>query len=386
VTGTRRAGGEPGRAPPRDLLIALNTRLDLHREAVIRLALGWREWLDAASGETAEIAARLGIRPRLLAEARSTVPLAPQLAAAESRRAAAAGARIVTLSEPDYPAILLDLELPPPVLYLRGALPERPSIAVVGSRRADAYALDAARSFARELAARGLTVVSGLARGVDAAAHRGALEAPEGTTVAVQACGIGRIYPGRHRELGERIARRGAVLTEFPSAAAPIARNFPVRNRVIAALSVGTLVVQAARRSGTLITARLALELGREIWAIPGSIFRQRAAGANELLRDGASIVLEPRDIVESLPLAIRDRLHETEARSVEADPGPEAGLASAVLRALREGTDLTAEQISKAASTPVAQVLAALAELEIAGLVRRCPGSVFRVTAAVPP
>lgn len=366
------------RAQHRALLVALNTRLDLSRDAVCRLALCYEEWASARSREAlTEIAQRLRVSQRHLAVARRLRHQASAIAARELVRATALGAEITTLTDPDYPPALRDLELPPPVLYMLGRLPRRPAVAIVGSRRADPYALEAAKFFARELARSGLAVISGLARGVDAAAHRGALRADGGSTLAVQACGIDRTYPPRHAGLATDICRAGAVLTEFPIGTEPLARNFPIRNRLIAALSVGTLVVQAARRSGTLITARLALELGRDVYAIPGQIFEKRAAGANELLRDGALIALEPRDIMESLPLAIQDRLVETQASRSADRP---RGLGGTILTLLSDHSSMAPDEISVETSSPIADVLATLAELELAGRVRRYPGPVFHV------
>ena len=375
VTGTSQ------RSRDRALLVALNTRLDLPRDAVIRLALRRDLWSSGGCVATGRLASRIGVARATLAEARALIADAERLADVEIRAAESAAARVVTMIDPDYPPALTDLELPPPVLYLRGRLPDAPGLAIVGSRRADDDALGAARTFARDLAASGMTVVSGLARGVDGAAHRGALASERGTTVAVQACGADLVYPRRHRGLAEEIAARGALVTEFPMGTEPMARNFPVRNRIIAALSLGTLVVQAARRSGTLITARLALELGREVWAIPGSIYHRRATGANELIRDGATIVLEPRDVLESLPLAVRDRLAEVAPpRDASAPAVVPEGPARDVLEALTARTSMAPDELAATTLLNVAEVLSALAQLELHGLVRRRPGPVFRV------
>ena len=299
---------EERRRRRRRLLVALNASPDLSRDAICRLARRTDAWGEGSGARPRELSRELGVSPGQLKAARRVRRSAARLARPELERAAGLGVAVLTLDDAAYPAELFDLELPPPVLYLRGRLPARPAVAIVGSRKADPYALEAATAFARELAHAGLAIVSGLALGVDGAAHRGALEADGGRTLAVQACGADRVHPWRHTRLADRIAETGAVLTEFPFDTPPYPSHFPIRNRIIAALAEGTLVVQAARRSGTLITARLALELGREVWAIPGSIYRQRAVGANELLRDGAAIVLEPRDVLESLPLGVRDR------------------------------------------------------------------------------
>jgi DNA processing protein len=222
-------------------------------------------------------------------------------AAREREEAARLGARIVLAGDPGYPAALRHLPLLPPVLTVRGELPSGVGVAIVGSRKADPYGREVAETFARSLAAGGVAVVSGFARGVDSAAHRGALSAPEGRTVAVLGCGLGVDYPSGHDSLGKEISERGALVSEFPCGAGPRSWHFPVRNRVIAALSAGTLVVQAAPRSGSLVTARHALDLGRHIWAIPGRIFDERSLGPNALIRDGATLVQHPREILEEI-------------------------------------------------------------------------------------
>ena len=226
---------------------------------------------------------------------------APAIAARESEAAERLGARFLVVGDPDYPAGLSHLTLPPPVLCVCGELPSGPAVAIVGSRRTDAYGQEVAELFARSLAAAGVTIVSGFARGIDAAAHRGALAAEGGRTVAVLGCGLGVDYPVGHERLGREIAARGALVSEFPCHLSPRRWHFPVRNRVLAALAAGTLVVQAAPRSGSLLTARWAVDLGREVWAIPGRIFDERSLGPNALIRDGAPLVQHPREILEAL-------------------------------------------------------------------------------------
>ena len=234
--------------------------------------------------------------------------------------------------------------------------------------------------FGRELAAAGLTVVSGLARGIDQAAHRGALAAPIGTTVAILGCGIDVDYPASTRQLVEEIERAGAVVSEFPLGTRPYKPNFPIRNRLIAALSVGTLVVQATVRSGSLITARLAVDLSRDVYGVPGSILDGASAGPNSLIRDGALLVQSTRDILESLPLAVRDRmpverhgqdrdLHLTD--STDSTP-------KTLLSALSKGRSATVEELAAETSLPHPRILQELLELEIQGLIRRCPGPVY--------
>ncbi|HEX2163109.1 MAG TPA: DNA-processing protein DprA, partial [Thermoanaerobaculia bacterium] len=253
------------------------------------------------------------------------------------------------------------------------------AVAIVGSRRADAYGRAAAEHFARALAAAGLTVVSGCAQGVDAVAHRAALAAG-GTTVAVLGCGLGVDYPRGHARLRREIAASGAVVSELPCAAEPLAWHFPVRNRLIAALARGTLVVQAAERSGSLITARHALDLGRDVLAVPGSIFDRRSRGAHALLRDGAFPAADPRDVLDVLfgPSESDFLLAAGGGRAAVADAGRPEGLPGRVLAALEVGRERRVEEVAAALGVPVDGVLGALLELELAGWVRRHPGTAY--------
>lgn len=357
----------------RDLLIALNACLDLPRDAVCRLARDPDEWLEGSREPTEGS----GLTARNLALARPLAAQSARVAREERHRAALTGARIVTLVDDEYPVPLRDLELPPPVLYLKGSIPRRPAIAIVGSRQADPYGLEAGEMFGRDLAAAGLAVVSGLARGIDSAAHRGALAAPGGRTLAVQGRGIDAIYPRRNTRLAEDILEGGALLSEFPVGAEPLPQNFPIRNRIIAALAVAVLVIQAAPRSGSLITARLGLELGREVFAVPGPIFHPRAEGTNTLLADGALLAQRPRDVLEALPIAVQDRL----APPPENEGGETvSGTVAEVATALADHQSLSPEELSRLLSRPVEQVLSDLLELELTGLVRRYPGPVFHL------
>ena len=362
----------------RRALIALNGCERLSREAICLLG---RE-LDRWAGPAAATAGEPDDLPlRHLPEARERLRSAEALAAAEERRAAAHGATILTLFDPLYPAPLFDLELPPPVLYCQGEVPDRPATAIVGSRAADAYGREAATLFGRELASAGLTIVSGLARGVDSAAHRGALAVAGGLTVGVLGCGLDVGYPPGSDRLRRRIARRGAVVTEFPFGTTPQPWNFPVRNRIIAALASGTLVVQGEARSGSLITARLALELGRDVYAVPGRIFDSRSAGPNSLIRDGALAAHEPRDILESLPLEVRERLPappEAEKSAAEDDTGELGGDAGRLLSTMVTGEPQPPEELAAASGLAVERVLALLLTLELDGRVRREPGPVW--------
>ena len=367
-----------------DLLIALNAAPGLSRPAVCRLAREIDRWAGAP-GSTAstrpgpvEIGVPRAALDRALALA-ARPDQAAETAARERQAAAELGAAVVTAADAGYPACLEHLALPPPVLYIQGELPQGLAVAIVGSRKADAYGQEVAELFARGLAEAGVTVVSGFARGIDAAAHRGALAAPDGRTVAVLGCGLGIDYPAGQGRLGRDIAGRGARLSELPCEAPPRAWHFPVRNRLIAALSAGILVVQAAPRSGSLVTARHALDLGREIWAVPGRIFDERSLGPNALIRDGASLVQHPREILESLEI-LPGLASSTREPALPADTGPEppAGFPGQVFAALPRGGGRAAEEVAAELGAPVDQVLGALLELELLGRVKRLPGSAY--------
>ena len=227
------------------------------------------------------------------------------------------GARYIALCEPDYPALLRHIDSRPPVLAVAGdpALPDRPCVAIVGSRNASAAGLRFARTLAGDLAGGGCVVVSGLARGIDTAAHTAALD---GGTAAVIAGGIDIVYPPENGDLQCEIADRGVLLTEMPPGVHPQARHFPRRNRLISGLSLGVVVIEAAERSGSLITARNALEQNRDVFAVPGSPLDPRAAGTNRLIRDGAALIRSADDVLEALSL---ERLHHTDHAYREPDP-----------------------------------------------------------------
>ena len=347
------------------------------------MALEVDRWLG--SGEpAADLARAVGIPETQMAKALALADRPREVEAAADRELAAAGrlgARLVLFDDagdPGYPAALRQLPLPPPVLAVRGELPDGPSVAMVGSRKADPYGKEVAELFARALAEAGVTVVSGFARGVDAAAHRGALSTPTGRTVAVLGCGLGIDYPAGHAALGKEIAARGALVSEFPCDAGPRSWHFPVRNRVIAALAAGTLVVQAAPKSGSLVTARHSLDLGREVWAVPGRIFDERSLGPNALIRDGATLVQHPREILECLfpgpqPLPL-PLFPEAPAEPEPPPPGPPGD----VLSAIPAGSPRAPEEIAEATGLAVDQVLGALLELELTGLVRRTAGGLY--------
>ena len=360
----------------RDLLIALNSTLELQREVICHLAMNLEAWWPCAGSRAVlEASQLLGLSKKHLTKAHRLACNPDAAAARELRLAEEHGATIVTLVDSEYPDQLLDLDLPPPVLYSRGQISSAPRIAIVGSRQASRLGREIAEMTGRELARRGLVVVSGFARGVDKAAHRGALSANEGRTVAVLGCGLDIDYPRGHRPLGEQIASRGAVVTEFPFGTRPAARNFPVRNRIIAGLAAGTLVVEATARSGSLITARLALDLGRDVYAVPGALFDNRSVGPNTLIRDGALLVQHPRDIVESLSSEVQRHLVPDDEKPAQPPPsGPQGNL----LKRMEPGQIYSPEALASRSTWPIERVLALLLELELAGWVRRHPGPSF--------
>lgn len=288
-------------------------------------------------------------------------------AAAVRRQLAERGYRWLGRSETPFPGLLGAIHDPPPGLFLRGAgdpelLGER-SVAVVGARSCSPYGSAAARLLGRELAAAGLVVVSGLARGVDGEAHRGALEAG-GRTVAVLGCGVDRDYPAAHRELATRIAATGLVVSEYPPGVAPAPWRFPARNRIVAGLCEATIVVEARERSGALITADLALEEGRDVFAVPGEITSRLSDGPNRLLRIGAIPLTCTGDVLEHLGI------------ESPAAPATELGpVASAVLHGMREGAASADELVRRTALDPGA-VAGALVELELAGVVDEQEGA----------
>jgi DNA processing protein len=362
--------------PRAEIALAVNAARGIPRSAACRLVAELDRWWPAEGRAAAALALELGVPEPALAAARRVAREAPERALVEREHTAALGATVVTRFDAAYPVPLLELPLPPPALYVRGELPAGPVVAIVGTRRPSLAGVEAAELFGFGLAQVGVTVLSGFARGIDGAAHRGALASGRpGATVAVLGCGLGDPYPRQHRELGERIvAAGGALVTELPCGTPPRPWQFPVRNRVIAGWSRGTLVVEAAPRSGSLITARLALELGREVWAVPGSIFEERALGPNGLIRDGAPPVLHPRDLLDALPLPVAAPSHREEP-AAELPPG----LAGRLLQALADGAPRTVEDLSLATGAQIDQVLGELLELELAARVRREPGPLYR-------
>ncbi len=341
-----------------------------------------RKLLAAFGSPQAAIAAttpaRREVVPKAAAEALAELPDAlPALI--EATRAWVADAtehaprRIVALGDPLYPSSLLETADPPLLLYLIGnpTLLREPAIAIVGSRHPTPQGEENARAFAKHLSQAGLTIVSGMALGIDGAAHEGGLSGP-GRTVAVVGTGLDRIYPSRHAALARRIAQEGLIVSEYAIGTPPLPANFPLRNRIIAGLARGTLVVEAALQSGSLITARLANEAGRDVFAIPGSIHSPQSRGCHALIKDGAKLVDGAQDILEEMNwLAAAPPPIETPSAS--ADP---------VLDSL--GFDpVGLDALSARTGLPAAQLNARLLELELAGQVARLPGQLFQRVSA---
>jgi DNA processing protein len=276
------------------------------------------------------------------------------------------GLRFVGRGDPGYPPLLRELHDPPAGLFLRGCGAEqllgRPAAAIVGARACSSYGAQVGRLLGRELAAAGLVVVSGLARGVDGEAHRGALEAG-GVTIAVLGCGIDRDYPAAHAQLARRICERGLVVSEYAPGVEPAPWRFPARNRIVAGLVASTVIVEARERSGALITADFALETGREVFAVPGEITSSLSAGTNALLRFGATPLTKADDVLESLGI-----------QRAEATPLDLGGPASEVLAALA-AQPAGADELVRATGLGAASVATALVELELAGAVAEAEG-----------
>jgi DNA processing protein len=285
------------------------------------------------------------------------------------------GIRWLPRGSPAFPAALAAVFDPPVGLFVRGegdeALLDRPSIAIVGARSCSPYGASVARGLGRDLAGAGLVVISGMARGVDGEAHRGALDTG-GPTVAVLGCGVDRCYPAAHAELAKRIAAHGLIVSEYAPGVEPAPWRFPARNRIIAGLATATIVVEARERSGALITADLALEEGREVFAVPGEISSALSAGTNALLRIGATPLTAAADVLEAFGLA-----------AAEPEPQEVSAEAERVLGALRDGY-AAADELARSLSLSPSELAAALAELELAGLVDESAG-VYRAAARSP-
>lgn len=309
----------------------------------------------------------------------------------EQCRLADHGIELLTLDDPRYPAALRQIHDPPFLLYLKGTITpaDAAAVAVVGSRRMTHYGREQARKFSFHLARAGFTIISGLARGIDTAAHEAALAAG-GRTIAVLGSGIGNVYPPENQALADRIAGSGAVLSEFPVLYVPDKQSFPLRNRIVAGMSSGLLVVEAPARSGSLITANQALEQGRAVFAIPGPIDRPSSEGCHRLIQQGATLVCTPDDVVDelgleinALPLDFTESVAKPIARRAPEDPAPptrNVDLSELERRLLSELAlgETTIDRLAEATQVPAGRIGAALLQLEMKRLVRQLPGKYF--------
>ncbi|MBI2955843.1 MAG: DNA-protecting protein DprA [Acidobacteria bacterium] len=320
--------------------------------------------------------------------AHTVVSGAPLKAAEEEReKIRQLGARLLAWDEPDYPPLLKEINDPPVLLYLRGdpAALSTHCIAIVGARSPTPYGTQVTERLAEELAARGLTIVSGLARGIDSAAHRGALNAPGGKTAAVLGCGIDVDYPKENKKLRAQIEANGCIVTEFPIGIFPTPQNFPIRNRIIAGLTWGVVVAEGSRYSGSLITGRLAMEYNRQVYGIPGNITNAKSHAPNTLIKQGAKLVETWEDVVEELPTPVRSEILERLAALGASTAQKELPLAAelsdserAIFGILKVDEALHVDQVVEATGLSPSDVLAALFELEMKGLIRQLPGKFF--------
>lgn len=279
------------------------------------------------------------------------------------------GLRRIRRNAPEFPRLLTEIADPPPSLWVAGKpLGDRPAVAVVGTRRASQYGLEAAKWVAKELAASGVTVVSGMALGIDAAAHWGAFEAG-GSTVAILGCGLDLCYPRRNRALYDKLFEEGTLVSEYEPGTPAIPRNFPCRNRIIAGMTLGTVIVEARPRGGALITARLSMEFSREVFAIPGPIHSPGSWGSHTLVRDGARLVTCADDILEDLGM-----LRAPGRAGEEPDLDPDESRVMATL----EGSPVILDLIARRSKMPPSTATSVLVRLELRGLVSRYPGGRF--------
>ncbi len=305
-------------------------------------------------------------------------------AAKELAQVQAAGCRLLTWDEPEYPARLREIYDPPPLLYVRGniELLNRHLISIVGARRPTPYGNQMAERISKDLADRGLVISSGLARGIDASAHKGALNSATGATIGVLGCGIDVVYPKENKKIFEQMEQRGAIISEFPIGTFPAPQNFPIRNRIIAGMALGVVVVEGAQYSGSLITARLAMEFGREVFGVPGHVTQPSSFGPNQLIKQGAKLVTGWEDVVEELPTPVRAELmpvesvsHEERAALVEGSLSPTERPLYALL-SLDEARHV--DELVELSGLTSSEVLAALFDMELRSVIRQLPGKQF--------
>jgi DNA processing protein len=305
-------------------------------------------------------------------------------AAKELAQVQASGCRLLTWDEPEYPARLREIYDPPPLLYVRGnvELLSRHLISVVGARRPTPYGNQMAERLSKDLADRGLVISSGLARGIDASAHKGALNSATGATIGVLGCGIDVVYPKENKKIFEQMEQRGAIISEFPFGTFPAPQNFPIRNRIIAGMALGVVVVEAAQYSGSLITARLAMEFGREVFGIPGHVTQPSSFGPNQLIKQGAKLVTGWEDVIEELPTPVRAELLPVESASHEERAALVEGSLSPIERPLYALLSVDearhVDDLVEHSGLTSSEVLAALFDMELKSVIRQLPGKQF--------
>jgi DNA processing protein len=305
-------------------------------------------------------------------------------AAKELAQVQAAGCKLLTWDEPEYPRRLREIYDPPTLLYVRGnvELLGRHLISIVGARRPTPYGNQMAERLGRDLADRGLVITSGLARGIDSCAHKGALSSPTGKTIGVLGCGIDVVYPKENKKIFAEMEQRGAIISEFPMGTFPAPQNFPIRNRIIAGMSLGVVVVEGAQYSGSLITARLSMEFGREVFGVPGNATQPSSFGPNQLIKQGAKLVTGWEDVVEELPTPVRAELLPVETASAEERAALVQQDLAPTERPLYEllspDESRHVDELVELSGLTSSEVLAALFDLELKGVVRQLPGKQF--------
>jgi DNA processing protein len=289
--------------------------------------------------------------------------------------------RFILRGSPEYPPLLEEIYNPPLILYARGSLEvlTNPCIAIVGTRKPTIYGLQMAQGLASDLGSRGIGIVSGLARGIDAAAHRGCIDG-DGNTIAVLGCGIDVIYPKEHQQLTKKILNKGLLLSEFPPGTSPAPQNFPIRNRIISGLALGTLIIEASEYSGSLITARLAMEQNREVFALPGNLTSPQSFGPNFLIKQGAKLVQTWRDIIEELPPDLRQEILIKEDAKPPDKPKLEllSEEETRLLELLKTDEATQFDKIYRGCGLSISRLSDLMLNLEMGGMIRQLPGNLY--------
>jgi DNA processing protein len=324
----------------------------------------------------AEIEA-LGVPPEVLDDLLSAK--SAERAREEWSRAEELGVRIIDILDPAYPPLLREIYDPPIILYIRGQRwdPDLPQVAIVGTRRPTGYGLNCGERLAEDLAKRGVAITSGLARGIDASAHRGALRG--GVTYAVFGSGLDFVYPKENRKLAQNVEENGAILSEFPLGTPPSPQNFPIRNRIIAGMALGVMVIEAAEYSGSLITVRLGLESGREIFAVPGNVTSPKSFGPHLLIRQGAKLVTSWEDVVEELPHPVREKILAPIVAAMRAVSEPELDeVEKKVWRQLTLHEPVPIDTLLAKLPLATSEIYSALLAMETREVIRQLPGNKY--------